>query len=436
MLELEPVVDVDLLEPVPEGAEVVVQGVADPDAERPGRQRLGPHQGLADRVGAEEPLGGCHPHHALSMHDQFEEREGAERPGHDLAVSADGAGARRRRSPCPPPRARRPQSETTRDAAKAHGMSRDVSRIPEAPGLTRPATIRPRTSPTATIAIPIRDQAARSRSGGRASQRIDPEPGEHRRAQGDQEERPGGDPETVHARGDRVEQGEEAELSAGREEHRRPDQDQPASRQRPVGMPDPGDHGQDQGEQADREDRLPVVVAPEVVGRASQGLRAEQLHHVRRVQVISARGPHRHPAAPEHPPLRGQVGQELDGDQPQRPGEHPGPAGTRPDRRAMPIPSPGAEGVGRRPDAQDDDEVIPLLRVSGQERHRQDRRQDQRAPSPAPSAVQVGPEGPRIPARRPDMRIMPLGRLGDHVRRELEAASSDEGRDRTGPDRA
>ena len=81
MLDLERVVDVRLGEPVLDGAEVVIEGIDGPDSRRFEAGRSGLLEGLADRVGPEEPVGGGGRDQGVAVESQLDQPEQAQGAG-------------------------------------------------------------------------------------------------------------------------------------------------------------------------------------------------------------------------------------------------------------------------------------------------------------------------------------------------------------------
>ncbi len=231
-----------------------------------------------------------------------------------------------------------------------------------------------------------------------------------------------GTPEAIYPRHDLVKQREQPELPARGEHDARQDQDQPPPDAPPIGRPRHGDDRQGQRNQADRGDRLPVILVPEVIRRSAQGPRAEELEGVDREKVVSARQAEGKPGASEAPGLGHRVGNQLDADQADR--EHqchrPGP----PEPAGF-TPTPGehrGHSIEDRPGTQGDEQVKPLLRVAGKEGRRQDQGQGQRRTRLTSMDSDRRVEGPGIPAGGPDVGVMAFERLRQHVRRRLDAA--------------
>ncbi len=219
----------------------------------------------------------------------------------------------------------------------------------------------------------------------------------------------------------RIAQGVQPQPSPTGERHGQARQQHPASHEPPIRTPQDRDHRQNQRHQADREDRLPVVIVAEVIGRAAQGRGAEQLEGVEASQVIPVGD------AGIESPGRGSVGardarttaapRPLPPSRSRAPGAPATPRSRRPgdgcprDRRARTA-SATAQAV-RAMTSSNHSCGCPVRYVSA-------RIGTSRSPRARPSrCCAIGPERPGIPAGRPDVRVMALERVGQEIRRGL-----------------
>ncbi len=256
--------------------------------------------------------------------------------------------------------------------------------------------------------------------------RLHAHPGQHRRPQAGEEQRPGRDPKAIHPRHDLVHQREQPEPSARGERQARHHQDQPPPDPSAVGRPRHRDHRQRQRDQADGGDRFPVVLVAEILGRAAKSTGAQQLEGIDRKQVIAISQAKREPRPSEAPGLGQGVRDHLDADQTDRQHQRQPPCPPESSSvRPSPAPDRGDPFKGR-PRAQRDHQVKPLLRVTGQEGGRQGQGQGRNRPRPTSTEPDRRVECPGVPASGPDVRIMPLERLGQRVRRSLDATGRDQ----------
>ncbi len=159
-----------------------------------------------------------------------------------------------------------------------------------------------------------------------ALQGLYPQPGEDRCAQVRQEQRARRHAEPAHAGYQVIERSVETELGTTRKPDGQTDEYEPSAHQFSPGMPASRHDCENQRHQADREDRFPVVIPAEVVGRSAQRGRIEQLKPVERLQVIPPGdrvGGGRTPAAQEPGP-DGELGDCFDGSQTDGKAKHTG----------------------------------------------------------------------------------------------------------------